>query len=225
MTEHRNDHEHDGEEPIFRDKRRIDPETGEVRAEAADAGAADAPGSDSADADVDGATVSDEELEQLIADARAADGDVDEPVERSEDAIRADATLEDLQRVTAEYANYRRRTEQEKIAAHEASTAEVLRSLLPVLDDFDRAEEHGDLPEDGALTVIVTKLRGSLDKLGLAAYGEKGESFDPQVHEAIAQLPNPEVTGETVADVIQRGYRVGERVVRVAKVAVFVPAS
>ncbi|MGO2113032.1 MAG: nucleotide exchange factor GrpE, partial [Pseudoclavibacter sp.] len=82
-----------------------------------------------------------------------------------------------------------------------------------------------DLPDEGAVAVIASKLRASVEKLGLVAYGEKGEPFDPTVHEAIAQLPNPEVDGETVADVVQRGYRVGERIVRVAKVAVFVAGS
>lgn len=231
----------DNDEPMFEDKRRVDPETGEVRGKAgAGDSSADAvaePGDSAGEAT---SAVTDEELEQLIADARAAEaageapdaGPADEaPVaddaaeEQSADAARADATLADLQRVTAEYANYRRRTDQEKIAAKDANTADVLRSLLPVLDDLDRAEQHGDLPEDGALTVIANKLRETLERLGLVAYGEKGDAFDPNVHEAIAQLPNPEVESETVGDVVERGYRVGERVVRVAKVAVFVPAS
>lgn len=167
-------------------------------------------------ADAAPADAIDDELEQLLAGAQA---------EQSADAKRAEEHLRDLQRISAEYANYRRRTEQEKLAARDANTAEVLRSLLPVLDDLDRAQQHGDLPEDGAMTVIANKLRGTLAKLGLEVYGEVGDAFDPTVHEAIAQLPNPEVSGETVADVVERGYRVGERIVRVAKVAVFTPAS
>jgi molecular chaperone GrpE len=133
--------------------------------------------------------------------------------------------LHDLQRVQAEYANYRRRTDREKTEAYDATKAEVLRSLLPVLDDLDRAQKHGDLIEDTPVAVIANKLRTAVERLGLTAYGEAGEAFDPQRYEAIAQLPNPEVTSDTIADVVERGYTIGERVVRVAKAAVFVPAS
>ncbi|KAB1650457.1 nucleotide exchange factor GrpE [Pseudoclavibacter endophyticus] len=206
------------------------PDTGADAAAAAESAAGS---EDAADAD---SQVIDDELERLIADARAVeeagtasavdDESRGEPdTGQSADAARADATLADLQRVTAEYANYRRRTEQEKIAAREATTGEVLRALLPVLDDLDRAEQHGDLPEEGAVAVIASKLRASVEKLGLVAYGDKGERFDPTVHEAIAQLPSPEAEADTIADVVERGYRVGDRIVRVAKVAVFVAAS
>lgn len=230
-----NPNEHD--EPNVTDKRRIDPVTGKVRGAAHGAGAdASAPASagkaGSGGAGASDVHVTDEELERLIADATAAEaaatgestpGASDPAVSAAE--AEAAAHLADLQRVTAEYANYRRRTEQERVAARDANTADVLRSLLPVLDDLDRAEQHGDLPADGAMTVVANKLRGALEKLGLTAYGEKGEPFDPTKHEAIAQLPNPAVDTETIADVVERGYLVGERIVRVPKVAVFVPAS
>lgn len=221
------------DEPNVTDKRRIDPVTGKVRGAAGDAGA-DSP-APAAAGDGSEAHVTDEELEQLIADATAEeaaasggaasrDDDATQPAATAAEAEAA-AHLADLQRVTAEYANYRRRTEQERVAARDANTADVLRSLLPVLDDLDRAEQHGDLPEDGAMRVVANKLRGTLEKLGLAAYGEKGEAFDPTQHEAIAQLPGAEGDADTIADVVERGYRIGERIVRVAKVAVFAPAS
>lgn len=207
----------ENDEPIIRDKRRIDPVTGKVRGDGA-AGADSAP----AEPGSGGPTLSDEDLAGLLN----GDGAEHAPTEAAAaDRALAEERLHDLQRLTAEYANYRRRTDQEKEQARDRITADVLRSLLPVLDDFDRAAKHGDLPEGGAIATIVGKLDGILEKQGLEAYGEVGEPFDPKVHEAIAQLPNPDVDRETVADVVERGYRVGDRIVRVAKVAVFVPAS
>ncbi|MDO5052226.1 MAG: nucleotide exchange factor GrpE [Pseudoclavibacter sp.] len=212
------EHHDDGEEPLVNDKRRIDPETGEIRRPGPsdpEDGAGEAEG---------GTPVIDEaELAELLAQASAGTVPDEEPV--SVDAELAEQRLRDLQRINAEYANYRRRTEQERAEAQEVHTAAVLRELLPVLDDLDRAEQHGDLPEDGPLGVIAAKLRGVLGRLGLSPYGEAGEAFDPKVHEAIARLPEPEADGETIADVVERGYTVGERVVRVAKVAVSVPAE
>lgn len=212
------EHQDDGEEPLVNDKRRIDPETGEIRRPGPsdpEDGAGEAEG---------GTPVIDEaELAELLAQASAGTVPDEEPV--SVDAELAEQRLRDLQRINAEYANYRRRTEQERAESQEVHTAAVLRELLPVLDDLDRAEQHGDLPEDSPLGVIAAKLRGVLGRLGLSPYGEAGEAFDPKVHEAIARLPEPEADGETIADVVERGYTVGERVVRVAKVAVSVPAE
>ncbi|KAB1662446.1 nucleotide exchange factor GrpE [Pseudoclavibacter chungangensis] len=214
-TENPNDHE----EPIFRDKRRIDPVTGKVRSEAgADGSAPAAPGAGDS-----GQSLSDEDLSKLLSGEGADEAPAEQEAQAA-DRLAAER-LADLQRVTAEYANYRRRTEQERLEAKDRTTADVLRAILPVLDDLDRAEKHGDLPTEGPIAVIAAKLRGVLDKQGLEAYGEKGDTFDPKIHEAIAQLPSPDADGETVADVVERGYRVGDRIVRVAKVAVTVPAS
>jgi len=132
--------------------------------------------------------------------------------------------LGDLKRVQAEFANYRKRVERDREANREANIAEVVKSLLPVLDDLSLAEAHGDLAE-GPMVVIVAKLRASLEKFGLTVVGEKGDVFDPHQHEALVQLPTPGVTVNTVADVIAPGYKLGERLLRAAKVAVAVPAE
>jgi molecular chaperone GrpE len=132
--------------------------------------------------------------------------------------------LGDLKRVQAEFANYRKRVERDREANRELNIAEVVKSLLPVLDDLALAEAHGDLA-DGPMAVIAQKLRAGLDRFGLTVVGEKGDVFDPHLHEALVQLPNPEVTVNTVADVIAPGYKLGERLLRPAKVAVSVPAE
>jgi molecular chaperone GrpE len=132
--------------------------------------------------------------------------------------------LEDLKRVQAEFANYRKRVERDREANREANIAEVVKSLLPVLDDLALAEAHGDLA-DGPMAVIVQKLRSGLDKFGLTLVGAKGDVFDPHQHEALVQLPMPGVTVNTIADVIAPGYKLGERLLRPAKVAVAVPAE
>ena len=133
--------------------------------------------------------------------------------------------LADLKRVTAEYANYRRRTEREREAIKDRATGDAARAFLPVLDDLDRAEAHGDLAEGGPLTAIAQKLRGAVAKLGIEAFGEKGELFDPHQHDAIFQRESPDVQKPTVSDVVERGYRIGDSVLRVAKVVVDTPAG
>jgi molecular chaperone GrpE len=132
--------------------------------------------------------------------------------------------LGDLKRVQAEFANYRKRVERDRETTRESNIAEVVKALLPVLDDLALAETHGDLTE-GPMVVIAQKFRASLEKLGLTTIGAKGDVFDPNLHEALVQLPTPEVTVNTVADVIAPGYKIGERLLRPAKVAVSVPAE
>jgi molecular chaperone GrpE len=132
--------------------------------------------------------------------------------------------LGDLKRVQAEFANYRKRVERDREATRELNIAEVVKSLLPVLDDLALAETHGDLTE-GPMVVIAQKLRAGLQKFGLTLVGEKGDVFDPNLHEALVQLPSPDVTVNTVADVIAPGYLLGARLLRPAKVAVSVPAE
>lgn len=130
--------------------------------------------------------------------------------------------LLDLQRVTAEYANYRKRVERDREANRVLAVSDIVTSLLPVLDDLDRAEAHGDLV-DGPFVMIAQKLRSTLDRTGLVRVGEKGEEFDHNQHEAIAQVPSADVSVMTVLDVHQVGYRLGERLLRPAQVAVAVP--
>ncbi|MCU1437463.1 MAG: protein GrpE [Naasia sp.] len=139
--------------------------------------------------------------------------------------VAEDEHLLDLKRITAEYANYRRRTEATRQLERERAVGDVAKHLLPVLDDLDRAEKHGDLAEGGPLTTIAAKLRATVERIGVSGYGETGEPFDPAHHEAIFHKPNPEVSAATVADVVERGYRIGEVTLRVAKVVVDTPTD
>ncbi|WP_368497984.1 nucleotide exchange factor GrpE [Herbiconiux sp. A18JL235] len=131
--------------------------------------------------------------------------------------------LADLQRVTAEYANYRKRTEANREIERERAVGEVVKVLLPVLDDLDRAAKHGDLEEGGPFTAIATKLRSGTERVGLKPFAAAGEEFDPQIHEAIFQQPSDEVTTATIADVVESGYYLGSTLLRAAKVVVAVP--
>ncbi|KQQ29202.1 nucleotide exchange factor GrpE [Frondihabitans sp. VKM Ac-2883] len=130
---------------------------------------------------------------------------------------------QDMLRAQAELVNFRKRVERDREANRDAVIAEVVRAVLPALDDLSRAEQHGDLA-DGPMVVIAQKLRGGFDRFGLTQIGAKGDVFDPKIHEAIVQLPTADVTVNTVADVIEPGYTLGDRVLRAAKVAVSVPA-
>jgi molecular chaperone GrpE len=133
--------------------------------------------------------------------------------------------LADLKRVTAEYANYRKRTEANREVERERVTGEVVKGLLPVLDDLYRAEKHGDLEGDTAFGTIAAKLRATTERIGLKPYGAVGDVFDPNVHEAIFQQPSADVTVETVGDVVETGYYLGSSLLRVAKVVVQVPSD
>lgn len=133
--------------------------------------------------------------------------------------------LVDLQRVTAEYANYRKRTEAGRKAERERTVGDVLGSLLPVLDDLDRADKHGDLVEGSAFATIAQKLRGATGRLGLSAFGAVGDEFDHNIHEAVFQQPTPGASTSTVLDVVETGYLVGDTLIRAAKVVVQVPAE
>jgi molecular chaperone GrpE len=146
----------------------------------------------------------------------------------AEDAVLADLEsqlLNDLKRLQAEYANYRRRTEEQRELEIERATGAVAKGLLPVLDDLDRAEKHGDLEEGSPFSAIAEKLRGIAEKMGLTTYGEAGEVFDPQQHEAIFQAPTPGVETPTVLEVVETGYRLGSVELRPAKVVVAVPVD
>jgi molecular chaperone GrpE len=132
-----------------------------------------------------------------------------------------DERTRDLQRVTAEYANYRKRVDRDRGAAAEQTTGAVLAALLPVLDDVDRAREHGDLV--GPFATVAESLTAVTGKLGLVAFGEKGDPFDPTRHEAVAHLTSADVKEPTCVEVMRRGYNLGERLLRPALVAVADP--
>lgn len=166
----------------------------------------------------DGLTVDDILNAEQTDEALTGDDAVDLPPE-------AAGYLADLKRLTAEYANYRRRTEEQRQLEYERAKGETAKSLIPVLDDLDRAAKHGDLEEGSAFAAIGEKVRAAVAKLGVTAYGEQGEVFDPQQHEAIFQQPTPGVTEATILEVVEVGYRLGLVELRPAKVVVAVPVD
>lgn len=178
------------------------------------AGFVEDPGYDNAE----GVSVEDADVETSLSDADLSF------LEEAESDLAAER-LADLQRITAEYANYRKRTEANREIERERVISDTVKILLPVLDDIDRAEKHGDLAEGSALAAIAGKLRGVTERLGLVAYGAAGEAFDPNQHEAILQQPTPDATSETILDVVETGYMLGTTQVRAAKVVVAVPAD
>jgi len=197
------------EGPIIRDKRRIDPTTGEVRPEAANAAASGAPATgDAPSSPAEPTDPVDAELAQMM----------------SGDAQRLlDERTADLQRVQAEFANYRRRVERDRQAVAEQALASVLIGVLPVLDDIDRAREHGEV--EGGFKLVADGLETTLTKLGLERFGTAGEPFDPNVHEALTHGLSADVTEPNCAQVFQPGYRVGDRVLRPARVGVVEPGE
>ena len=129
----------------------------------------------------------------------------------------------DLQRLQAEYANYRKRVDRDRAAVREQAVATVLTGLLPVLDAIDQAREHGEL--SGGFKSVADSLQSAVAKLGLVAYGEKGDVFDPKIHEALSATYSPDVTEDTCVEIWQPGYKVGDRILRPARVAVAEPAT
>ncbi len=205
----------DPDRVVVRDKRRIDPESGELRQPGAgpDGGGlrTGSPADGTAGSPPDGGA---EEQAQPQADPSA--GGADDRV--------AELTA-DLQRVSAEYANYRKRVERDRVAVVEMATAGLLSGLLPLLDDVERARTHGDLT--GAFAAVGEGLEQVTAKLGLEQFGEAGEPFDPAVHEALmAAEPDPAASVATCAAVLQKGYRLsGGRVLRPARVSVAEPGA
>ena len=146
--------------------------------------------------------------------------------EGDKDAIDRELEIfQDLQRLQADFVNYRARVERDRGVERQLAVAEAIRAFLPAMDDLTRAEAHGDLQEGTPMAAIAQKLRAAGEKFGLSAFGEKGEAFDPEKHEALVQNPSEEVTEPVIADVIELGYMVGDRLLRPAKVAVSVPAD
>ncbi len=136
--------------------------------------------------------------------------------------LKAAEHLADLQRLQAEYVNYRKRVERDRLAVGESATSKVIESLLPVLDDIAAARAHGDLV-DGPFASIADKLEETLGKLGWSSFGTVGEPFDPTFHDALMSQPSNDVTEPTIAHVAQPGHRVGDRIVRAARVVVAQP--
>jgi len=187
--------------PKITDKRRLDPKTGAVRARAHTAPDL----SDAPDVPDDASSI---EVEDVHPDTTLA----------------ADLTR-DLQRLQAEYVNYKKRVDRDRELHHHVAVSSVVEALLPVLDDVHLARQHGDL-EGGPFAAIADKLEATLAKFGVERFGQPGDAFDPTVHEALMHIEaelaeGTEVT--TVVQVLQPGYRMGERLVRAARVAVADP--
>ncbi len=193
-------------EPRFTDKRRIDPETGQVR-ESAPAGPPATP-----ETPAEG----DDPLAGLDFEPSGADAELIQA-----QSVAAER-LEDLQRLQAEYVNYRKRVDRDRSVARDQAVAGVLEALVPVLDDVDLARQHGELAGT-PFAAVAEKLEATLTRFGWERFGEVGEAFDPQVHEALMHQHSDEVTEPTVSMVMQPGHRVAGRVVRAARVAVTSP--
>lgn len=149
--------------------------------------------------------------------------DVDMQVQLLDLQTQLDERTADLQRLTAEYANYRKRVDRDRVSVGELATGRVVEAFLPVLDDIERAGTHGDLT--GAFKAVADKVIEGLSKLGLEPFGAPGDGFDPVLHEAVQHEESDDVTGPTATTVMRRGYRLGERLLRPAMVAVTAPAS
>jgi molecular chaperone GrpE len=195
-------------EPVIRDKRRIDPETGNLREPAqapVGGGAPAAPGTPGAQpprdpSDLIGPSAQEALLTEALAERTA-----------------------DLQRLQAEYVNYKRRVDRDREANREVVIGSVLTELLQTLDDIGRAREAGEL--EGAFKAVAESVERVTEKLGLTKYGEVGDPFDPRIHEALLHNYSDEVDGPTATLVMQPGYRLGERILRAARVAVSEPTE
>ncbi|MEN9731740.1 MAG: hypothetical protein RL488_1050 [Actinomycetota bacterium] len=162
--------------------------------------------------DESGQGESPDQLDQELADLVEETGPISKEAE----------LLADLQRLQAEFVNYKNRVERDRDVARNLAIAEVFRALLPALDDLARAESHGDL-EGSPFAAVATKLRASGEKFGLKAFGAEGDKFDPELHNALVQNPTEGVTETVIAAVIESGYMVGDRLLRPAMVAVNIP--
>jgi molecular chaperone GrpE len=127
----------------------------------------------------------------------------------------------DLQRLQAEYANYRKRVERDRLVSSEMATAAVLTELLATLDDIDRAAQHGEL--SGGFKAVADQLASLTNRFGLEKYGTDGEAFDPQIHEALMHETSVDVAVPTASKILQPGYKYKERILRPARVAVTDP--
>jgi len=233
--------EQDSHGPVIRDRRRIDPVTGQVRDAERQGGQGQAgppqrgpgqprpgrhavskPGGGSGgNSGADPSAPAGQEASGTAGNASGPGADQSGEVELMAGKL-AERTA-DLQRLQAEYANYRKRVERDRIAVREQALANVLTELLPVLDDIGRAREHGEL--SGGFKSVAESLEAAAVKLGLTSYGEEGEPFDPNLHEALMHSYSPDVGEPACVRILQPGYKVGERILRPARVAVAEPGE
>ncbi|MEV4623354.1 nucleotide exchange factor GrpE [Asanoa sp. NPDC049573] len=217
----------EAERIVIRDKRRIDkPKGGKTEPEAAETTEVPGPQAPAEQQPVDTPAPA---ADPVATDEKPAETPGDDEVAGAGglgaelESLRAELEerTRDVQRVSAEYANYRKRVDRDRGLAAEQTTGLVISALLPVLDDLDRAREHGDLV--GPFGSVAEQLTAALGKFGLTAFGEKGDPFDPTRHDAVAHLTSGEVTEPTCIDVMRRGYQLGDRLLRPALVAVADP--
>ncbi|MBB1243170.1 nucleotide exchange factor GrpE [Streptomyces durbertensis] len=184
-------------------------------------------GTGSADQAGPGAPAAESEGASAAGEAKPGSGDGQEvqqvaltaQLDQTRTALRE--RTEDLQRLQAEFANYRRRVERDRVTVKEVAVANLLTELLPVLDDIGRARDHGELV--GGFKVVAESLETVVAKMGLQQFGKEGEPFDPTVHEALMHSYSPEVSETTCVQILQPGYRIGERTIRPARVGVAEP--
>ncbi len=208
--------------PVIRDRRRIDPVTGKVRQPMDQGGPTDAQSREPGQ-HVPRHAASGENPDAAAAQNPAAqDSAVTQDQAAATTAQLAERTA-DLQRVQAEYANYRKRVDRDRIVVREQALANVLGALLPVLDNIHRAREHGEL--SGGFKSVAESLESIVAKLGLVRYGDPGEAFNPNVHEALMHSFSSDVEEPTCVQILQPGYKVGDRILRPARVAVAEPGG
>jgi molecular chaperone GrpE len=219
--------EEESQGPVVRDRRRIDPTTGQVR-DTGEAGprGGPAPGGQARPGKHSvsrpgGAPANGTGQDAGGGDAR--DGAEEATAAVTDAAAKLAERTADLQRLQAEYANYRKRVERDRLAVREQALANVLNELIPVLDDIGRARDHGELT--GGFKSVSESLEGIAAKLGLTSFGEAGDPFDPTLHDALTHSYSADVTEPTAVQIFQPGYRVGERIIRPARVAVAEPGS
>ncbi|MCL2803614.1 MAG: nucleotide exchange factor GrpE [Micrococcales bacterium] len=196
----------DESKPVIRDRRKVDPISGQARPQVVDERQSGGPSFSPA------AALSGEATQKAAEDEVVAAAEL--IAAREELAVMT----EDLQRINAEYANYRKRVERDRDLARQDGLAEVLVALISVLDDIEAARQAAGL--DGPFGAVATKLEEALAQYGLERYGAVGERFDPTIHEALMHQIDPEATGPTISMVLQPGYRMGERLLRPARVGV-----
>lgn len=162
-----------------------------------------------------------EMVNETEVEAEVVVEEVIDPLTLAQSAL--DERTADLQRLQAEYLNYKRRVDRDRDLVRENAVFGVLSGMLPVLDDIDRAREHGEL--EGGFKAVADSLERVVSGLGLSRFGAAGDEFDPNVHEALMQRHSEDAETTTVDVVAQAGYRIGDRVVRAAKVTVVGPEA
>jgi molecular chaperone GrpE len=217
--------------PVIRDNRRIDPVTGQAKrgkhaaSQPAGTTGAGRPGPGAArhgrEAEEAGAIPADE-VSPLEGGAAQAPVPPSSPAASQLQTQLAERTA-DLQRLQAEYANYRKRVDRDRVTVREHAVAGTLSELLPVLDAIGQAREHGEL--SGGFKSVADSLQAAVGKLGLVSYGQRGDAFDPKIHEALTHTYSPDVAEDTCVEIFQPGYKVGERILRPARVAVAAPST